>query len=32
MRAGETSHAIDQDIGAAINRNYRLTILVLEWI
>jgi hypothetical protein len=29
---GKTSHAIDQDIRTAINRNYGLTILVLERI
>jgi hypothetical protein len=32
MGSAETFHAIDQDIRAAINRNYGLTIFVLERI
>ena len=32
MGSAKTSHAIDQDIRAAINRNYGLTIFVLERI
>jgi hypothetical protein len=32
MGSAKTSHAIDQDIRAAINRNYGLTVFVLERI
>jgi hypothetical protein len=32
MGGGKTSHAVDQDIRAAINRNYGLTVFVLERI
>lgn len=32
MGSAKTFQAIDQDIRAAINRNYGLTIFVLEWI
>jgi hypothetical protein len=32
MRTRKASQAIDQDIGAAINRNYGLAILVLQWV
>jgi hypothetical protein len=32
MGGAKTSHAIDQDIRAAINRNHGLSVFVLKWI